>query len=135
MAKGLCCAPSGDVQINAKKHAGQKYIRVNGMLATAEIPNALYRALKFRAARKQRWVKEMILRGIELRLRVKNYTCRAARQEAFLLRSSALQAGSVFAQAIEKHEQENGDEGVYRCGDEQLPVEPSLWLRQKHAAG
>jgi len=48
------------------------------MRTTVDIPDALYRELKFKAAREKRSVKELILRGVdaELRLRSKKRTRR-----------------------------------------------------------
>ncbi len=39
------------------------------MRTTVDIPDALYRELKARAAREKRSVKELILRGVEVELR------------------------------------------------------------------
>jgi hypothetical protein len=39
------------------------------MRTTVDIPDALYRELKSRAARERRSVKELILRGVEVELR------------------------------------------------------------------
>jgi hypothetical protein len=39
------------------------------MRTTVDIPDALYRELKSRAAREKRSVKELILRGVEVELR------------------------------------------------------------------
>jgi hypothetical protein len=40
------------------------------MRTTIDIPDALYRELKSRAAREKRSVKDLILRGVEVELRV-----------------------------------------------------------------
>lgn len=41
------------------------------MRTTVDIPDALYRELKSKAAREKRSVKELILRGVEAELRVR----------------------------------------------------------------
>jgi ribosome-associated translation inhibitor RaiA len=42
-----------------------------GMRTTVDIPDALYRELKSKAAREKRSVKELILRGVEVELRAR----------------------------------------------------------------
>ena len=42
------------------------------MRTTVDIPDALYRELKFQAAREKRSVKELILRGVEAELRLRS---------------------------------------------------------------
>ncbi len=41
------------------------------MRTTVDIPDALYRELKSKAARERRSVKELILRGVEVELRIR----------------------------------------------------------------
>jgi hypothetical protein len=41
------------------------------MRTTVDIPDALYRELKSKAAREKRSVKELILRGVEVELRIR----------------------------------------------------------------
>ncbi len=49
---------------------GHKYRKMTFMRITVDIPDALYRELKSKAAREKRSVKELILRGVEVELRV-----------------------------------------------------------------
>jgi hypothetical protein len=48
-----------------------KYGKMILMRTTVDIPDALYRELKSKAAREKRSVKELILRGVEVELRVR----------------------------------------------------------------
>jgi predicted DNA-binding ribbon-helix-helix protein len=51
--------------------SSHKYGRMTGMRTTVDIPDGLYRELKSKAAREKRSVKELILRGVEVELRVR----------------------------------------------------------------
>jgi hypothetical protein len=57
------------------------------MRTTVDIPDALYRELKSRAAREKRSVKELILRGVEVELRIRRKPRKSRRVVLPLVRS------------------------------------------------
>jgi hypothetical protein len=57
------------------------------MRTTVDIPDALYRELKSAAAREKRSVKELILRGVEIELRLRRKTGKSRRVVLPLVRS------------------------------------------------
>jgi hypothetical protein len=59
------------------------------MRTTVDIPDALYRELKATAAREKKSVKELILRGVEVELRVRQKPRRSRRVVLPLVRSKA----------------------------------------------
>jgi hypothetical protein len=59
------------------------------MRTTVDIPDALYRELKATAAREKKSVKELILRGVEVELRVRQKPRRSKRVVLPLVRSKA----------------------------------------------
>jgi hypothetical protein len=59
------------------------------MRTTVDIPDALYRELKSTAAREKRSVKELILRGVEVELRLRRKPRQSRRVVLPLVRSKA----------------------------------------------
>jgi hypothetical protein len=57
------------------------------MRTTVDIPDALYRELKATAARQKKSVKELILRGVEVELRVRRKPRQSGRVAPPLVRS------------------------------------------------
>jgi hypothetical protein len=57
------------------------------MRTTVDIPDALYRELKSTAAREKRSVKELILRGVEVELRIRRMPRKSKRVVLPLVRS------------------------------------------------
>ena len=57
------------------------------MRTTVDIPDALYRELKATAAREKKSVKELILRGVEIELRVRRKPRQSGRAVPPLVRS------------------------------------------------
>ncbi len=59
------------------------------MRTTVDIPDALYRELKSKAAREKSSVKELILRGVEVELRIRRKRKQSRRLQLPLVRSKA----------------------------------------------
>jgi len=59
------------------------------MRTTVDIPDALYRELKSTAAREKRSVKELILRGVEVELRIRRKPRKSRKVVLPLVRSKA----------------------------------------------
>jgi hypothetical protein len=59
------------------------------MRTTVDIPDALYRELKATAARENKSVKELILRGVEIELRVRRRPRQSGKVVAPLVRSKS----------------------------------------------
>ena len=57
------------------------------MRTTVDIPDALYRELKSKAAREKSSVKELILRGVEVELRIRRKRKQSRRLQLPLVRS------------------------------------------------
>lgn len=53
-------------------HVRHKYGKIPLMRTTIDIPDSLYRELKSKAAQEKKSVKELILRGVEVELRIRH---------------------------------------------------------------